>query len=106
MNGDNLDVALWLSADLRLLGGIIEKPQHIDITTDFTHSSDGLVLASTSTNTNREGVARVRYLYQVVDGFQIPASIAITSEQKLTWLFHLTDCKVQHGQAVNVRPTH
>jgi len=105
MAGNGLSVVLTLDDKLHLISGTVEKPQEIELTTDFVPGPNGLVLASGPTNTNHAGVASYRYTYQLIDGFQIPASVAVTSEQKMTWHYSLTDCKTQHGQVVHVRPS-
>ncbi|MBB5062327.1 hypothetical protein [Granulicella mallensis] len=42
----------------------------------------------------------------IVDGFQLPQNIGLTSEQnKMTLNYTLTDCKTQHGIVVHVAPS-
>jgi hypothetical protein len=77
----------------------------IEITTRFVGAPNGLVLSASSTDTNHAGVARFTYTYQVVDGFQLPHDLRLTSEQnKMTLNYTLTDCKAQHGIVVHVAP--
>ncbi|HEY5331175.1 MAG TPA: hypothetical protein VIJ79_14935 [Acidobacteriaceae bacterium] len=104
MNGEGLAAILTLDANLHLLSGVVEKPMHIELTTEFAPGIKGLVLAATSTNTNHAGIARFRYTYQLVDGFQLPASIWASSEQNMTWHYTLTDCRTAHAQVIQVRP--
>ena len=106
MDGPGITGKLTLDNDLHLVGGVFDTSQHIEITTKFVSASNGLVLAASSTNTNHIGVARFTYTYQAVDGFQLPQSIGLTSEQnKMTLNYTLTDCKVQHGIVVHVAPS-
>jgi hypothetical protein len=105
MEGQGITGKLALDNDLRLVSGIIDTSQHIEITTKFLSAPNGLVLAASSTDTDHAGVARFTYTYQVVDGFQIPERVGLTSEQnKMTLNYTLTDCKVQHGIVVHVAP--
>jgi hypothetical protein len=98
MDGPGITGKLTLDNDLHLLGGALDTSQHIEITTKFVSGANGLVLAASSTDTNHIGVARFTYTYQAVDGFQLPQSIGLTSEQnKMTLSYTLTGCKVQHG---------
>jgi hypothetical protein len=102
----NFDCAIDFDFDQHLVGGVVDTSQHIEITTKFVSTPNGLVLAASSTDTNHIGVARFTYTYQVVDGFQLPQSIGLTSEQnKMTLNYTLTDCKVQHGIVVHVAPS-
>jgi hypothetical protein len=105
MDGRGIRGKLILDHDLRLLSGTIDTSQHIEITTRFVSATDGLVLAESSTNTDHAGVARFTYTYQVVDGFELPWHVGLTSEQnKMTLNYILTDCKTQHGIVVLVAP--
>jgi len=104
MSGPDLAAVLTLDANLHLLSGVVEKPMHIELTTEFAPGDKGLVLAATSINTNHMGIARFRYTYQLVDGFQIPASVWANSEQNMTWRYTLTDCRTAHGQVIQLRP--
>jgi hypothetical protein len=106
MDGHGITGKLTLDNDLHLVGGVLDTSQHIEITTKFVSAPNGLVLAASSTDTNHLGVARFTYTYQVVNGFQLPQSIGLTSEQnKMTLNYTLTDCKVQHGIVVHVAPS-
>ena len=105
MHGQGIDGKLVLDQDLRLLSGIIDTSQHIEITTDFVNEQKGLVLAASSTNTDHAGIARFTYTYQTVDGFQIPLRVGLTSEQnRLTLNYTLTGCKTQHEIVIQVAP--
>jgi hypothetical protein len=105
MDGQGITGKLILDQDLHLVSGIIDTSQHIEITTKFVRAPNGLVLAASSTDTDHAGVARFTYTYQVVDGFQLPQHVGLTSEQnKMTLNFTLTDCKAQHGIIVHVAP--
>jgi len=105
MDGRGITGKLILDRDLHLLSGTIDTSQHIEITTRFVSAPNGLILAESSTNTNHAGVARFTYTYQVVDGFQLPWHIGLTSEQnKMTLNYTLTNCKTQHGIVVHVVP--
>lgn len=105
MDGKGITGKLILDHDLRLVSGIIHTSQHIEITTNFVSAPNGLVLAASSTDTNHAGVARFTYTYQVVDGFQLPQRVELTSEQnKMTLNYTLTDCRAQHGIVVRVAP--
>ena len=105
MDGQGITGKLILDHDLRLISGVFDTSQHIEITTKFVSASNGLVLAASSTDTNHIGVARFTYTYQVVDGFRLPQSVGLTSEQnKMTMNYTLTDCKAQHGIVVHVAP--
>jgi hypothetical protein len=105
LDGQGITGKLTLDHDLRLVSGIIDTSQHIEITTKFVSALNGLVLAASSTDTDHAGVARFTYTYQVVDGFQIPEHVGLTSEQnKMTLNYTLMDCKVQHGIVVHVAP--
>jgi hypothetical protein len=105
MDGQGITGKLSLDHDLRLVSGILDTSQHIEITTKFVSAPNGLVLAASSTDTDHAGVARFTYTYQVVDGFQLPQRVGLTSEQnKMTLNYTLTDCKAQHGIVVRVAP--
>jgi hypothetical protein len=105
MVGQGITGKLTLDPELRLVSGIMDTSQHIEITTLFVSAPNGLVLAASSTDTDHAGVARFTYTYQAVDGFQIPNHVGLTSEQnKMTLSYTLTDCKVQHGIVVHVAP--
>jgi hypothetical protein len=105
IDGQGITGKLILDQDLHLVSGIIDTSQHIEITTKFVRAPNGLVLAASSTDTDHAGVARFTYTYQVVDGFQLPQHVGLTSEQnKMTLNFTLTDCKAQHGIIVHVAP--
>jgi hypothetical protein len=106
MDGQGLTGNLILDHDLRLISGVFDSSQHIEITTKFVSAPNGLVLAASSTDTNHIGVARFTYTYQVVDGFQLPQSVGLTSEQnKMTMNYTLTDCRTQHAIVVHVVPS-
>lgn len=104
MQGENLDAVLTIDADLDILSGVVEKPMHIDMTTEFASGPHGLVLSKASTNTNHLGTVKYAYTYQAIDGFQIPEAISLTSPQNATLDYKLTDCKTQHGIVVKVQP--
>ncbi len=105
MDGQGITGKLILDHDLRILSGILDTSQHIEITTKFVSAPNGLVLAASSTDTNHSGVARFTYTYQVVDGFQLPQRVGLTSEQnKMTLNYTLTDCKTQHGIVIHLAP--
>ena len=105
MDGRGITGKLMLDHDLRILSGIIDTSQHIEITTTFVDAPNGLVLAASSTNTDHAGVARFTYTYQVIDGFQLPQHVEVASEQnKMRLNYTLTDCKTQHGIVVHVAP--
>ncbi len=105
MDGQGITGKLILDHDLRLVSGILDTSQHIEITTKFVTAPNGLVLAASSTNTDRIGVALFTYTYQVVDGFQLPQRVGLTSQQnKMTLNYTLTDCKAQHAIVVHVAP--
>jgi hypothetical protein len=107
MDGRGITGKLLLDHDLHIVSGILDTSQHIEITTKFVTSPKGLVLVASSTDTDHAGVARFTYTYQVVDGFQLPQRVGLTSEQnKMTLNYTLTDCKAQHGTVVHVaQPT-
>jgi hypothetical protein len=106
MDGQGITGKLVLDHDLHLVSGIVDTSQHIEITTKFVGAPNGLVLAASSTDTDHIGVARFTYTYQVVDGFQLPQSVGLTSEQnKMTLHYTLTDCRTQHGIVVHVAPS-
>ena len=103
IKGQGITGKLILDPDLHIMSGIIDTAQHIEITTKFVRAPNGLVLAESATNTDHTGVARFTYTYQVVDGFQLPQRVGLTSEQnKMTLNYTLTDCKTQHGTVVPV----
>lgn len=105
MDGRGITGKLILDNDLHLVSGVLNTSQHIEITTKFVSAANGLVLAASSTDTDHIGVVRFTYTYQVVDGFQLPQSISLTSEQnKMTLSYTLSDCKTQHGIVVHVAP--
>jgi glyoxylate utilization-related uncharacterized protein len=105
MEGQGITGKLSLDHDLHLVSGVIDTSQHIEITTTFVSAPKGLVLAASSTDTDHAGVARFTYTYQVVDGFQIPELVGLTSERnKMAMNYTLTDCKVQHGIVLQVAP--
>ena len=105
MDGQGITGKLILDNDLRLVSGIIDTTQHIEITSQFVNAPNGLVLAASSTDTDHAGVARYTYAYQVVDGFQLPQRVGLKSEQnKMTLNYTLTDCKTQHAIVVHVAP--
>ena len=105
MDGQGITGKLTLDHDLRIVSGIIDTSQHIEITTKFVSAPNGLILAASSTDTDHSGVARFTYTYQVVDGFQLPQRVGLTSEQnKMTLNYTLSDCKTQHGTVVRVAP--
>ncbi|MDP9050887.1 MAG: hypothetical protein M3O31_09245 [Acidobacteriota bacterium] len=105
MNGQGIIGTLTLDHDLHLVSGIIDTSQHIEITTKFASAPNGLVLSESSTNTDHAGVARFTYTYQMVEGFQLPEHVSLSSEQnKLTLNYTLTDCKAQHGVVIHVAP--
>jgi hypothetical protein len=105
MDGQGIKGKLVLDQDLHVVSGIMDTSQHIEITTKFVNAPNGLVLAESSTDTDHTGVARFTYTYQVVDWFQLPALVSVTSEpNKMTLNYTLTDCKAQHGIVVHVAP--
>lgn len=104
MEGGNLNAVLSITNDMQIISGVVEKPMHIDMTTKFENGLNGLVLASSTTNSNHLGIVKYAYTYQTVDGFQIPQSISLTSPQNLTLDYRLSDCKTQHGIVVKVKP--
>jgi len=105
MDGQGITGKLILDHDLHLVSGILDTSQHIEITTKFVSAPNGVVLAASSTDTDHIGVASFTYTYQVVDGFQLPQRVGLTSEQnKMTLNYTLTDCKTQHGIVVHVAP--
>lgn len=105
LQGDNLDSVLTLDKDLHLVSGVVEKPMHIEMTTTFTDGPNGLVLIAASTNTNHMGTVKYTYTYQTISGFQLPASIILSSPQNQTLRYSLSDCKTQHGIIVKVKPS-
>ena len=106
MDGQGITGKLILDHDLHLVSGILDTSQHIEITTKFVSAPNGLVLAASSTNTDHAGIARFTYTYQVIDGFQLPQRVGLTSEQnKMTLNYTLTECKTQHGIVVHVAPS-
>ena len=105
MDGQGITGKLILDHDLRLVSGILDTSQHIEITTKFVSASKGLVLVASSADTDHAGTVSFTYTYQVVDGFQLPQRVGLTSEQnKMTLNYTLTDCKAQHGIVVHVAP--
>ncbi len=105
MAGQGITGKLILGPDLRVYEGVIDTSQHIEITTKFVDAPTGLLLAASTTDINHAGVARFSYTYQLVDGFQLPQHVAVTSEQnRMTLNYTLTDCKTQHGIVVHVAP--
>ena len=105
MDGRGITGKLMLDHILRILSGIIDTSQHIEITTTFVDAPNGRVLAASSTNTDHAGVARFTYTYQVIDGFQLPQHVEVASEQnKMRLNYTLTDCRTQHGIVVHVAP--
>lgn len=106
MDGQGITGKLILDQDLHVVSGIVDTAQHIEITTKFVSAPNGLVLAASSTDTNHAGLARFTYTYQVIDGFQLPQRVGLTSEQnKMTLNYTLTDCKAQHGIVVHIAPS-
>jgi hypothetical protein len=105
MHGQGITGKLILDQDLRIVSGILDTSQHIEMSTKFVSAPNGLVLAASSTDTDHSGVARFTYTYQVVDGFQLPQRVGLTSEQNMMTLnYTLSDCKTQHGTVVRVAP--
>lgn len=105
MDGQGITGTLILDSDLRLVSGVIDTSQHIEITTKFVSAPKGLVLASSSTDTDHAGIASFTYTYQVIDGFNLPKDVGLSSEKnKMTLNYALTDCTVQHGVVVHVAP--
>ncbi len=105
LRGQGITGKLVLDQDLRLVSGVLDTTQHIEITTSFVNDSRGLVLAASSTNTDHAGIARFTYAYQLVDGFQLPQRVGLSSEpNKLALNYTLTDCKAEHGMVIHVAP--
>jgi hypothetical protein len=104
MTGEGLDSVLSLDSDLKITSMVVQQPMLIEGTTTFASGPNGLVLSAASTNANHSGLARYRYTYQSVDGFQLPSSVTLTSPQNLTLQFSLTNCTTQHGIVLTVKP--
>jgi hypothetical protein len=110
MIGPGVSAQLLLSKDMRLTSGVTMLPQPMRFTTDFASGPDGFLLTSlrtgSTTDPSAASEANFSYTYQLVQGFEIPLQITVTSATAETWRYSLTDCHVSKGIAVRALPVH
>lgn len=104
MDGPGVAGTLQTDAQLHLVSGIIEKPQHIEFVSKFVGGPSGLLLEANTTDMEHSGAAEFHYTYHGLDSFQLPETVTVKSAQGLRWQFTLGDCKVQRGIAVTNLP--
>ena len=108
MAGSNVSATLTLLPDMRIANVKSELPESLHFITDFVSGPNGYLLQSVKvgpgTGDQNKSNARFDYTFQNVQGFQLPATAAVTqyaSGEK--WFYTLTDCKTMTGIKVNVR---
>lgn len=108
MKGANISATLNLLPDMRITSVISELPQPQHFVTGFTTGPNGYLIQSVKTGSGTEAQtsweAIFSYHYQNIQGFQLPAEVAVT--QMATgekWEYSLDDCKVVTGTVVNVQ---
>jgi hypothetical protein len=108
MKGANVSATLNLLPDMRIASVTSELPQPQHFETDFAAGPNGYLLQSVKTGSGADSHvswdAVFAYRYQNIQGFQIPAGVAVT--QMATgekWEYSLDDCKAVTGTVVNVR---
>jgi len=72
MNGSGVDATLLLDAELRLTSGVVQLPQDLRFTTEFTNGPDGYLLQSVRTGSTAGpgtgGEVAFAYRYQTIPG--------------------------------------
>ena len=108
MKGANVSATLNLLPDMRIASVISELPQPQQFVTEFATGPNGYLLQSVKTGSGAEGQASwdaiFAYRYQNIQGFQLPAEVAVT--QVATgekWDYSLDDCKAMTGAVVNLQ---
>ncbi|HEV2644982.1 MAG TPA: hypothetical protein VGU46_01315 [Acidobacteriaceae bacterium] len=97
---------LLLAPDLRLTSGVSQLPQSMRFTTKFGQGPNGFLLNSITTGDTTDGTATrdasFSYMYQSVQGFELPSSVTIKPAAPEIWHYALTDCKVQTGIRIKI----
>jgi hypothetical protein len=108
MKGANVSASLDLLPDMRITSVISELPQPLHFATEFVSGQNGYLLQSVKTGSGAGSQASwdaiFEYQYQTIQGFQLPAKVAVT--QVATgekWDYSLDDCKAVTGKVVNVQ---
>lgn len=104
MNGPGVGGTLRVDPELRLVGGTMDEPQHIDFASKFVTGSNGLLLDENTVEVDQSGPTDFHFTYHQIDSYQLPETITVKSAQGLRWQFALDDCKTQHGIVVKVLP--
>lgn len=108
MKGVNVSATLSLLPDMRITGVISELPQPLHLATEFTTGPNGYLIQSVKTGsgagTQTSWDAIFAYRYQNIQGFQLPAEVAVThAATGEKWDYSLGDCKAVTGTVVNVQ---
>lgn len=109
LNGTGVAATLLLAQDLRITSGVSQLPQATRFTTEFVKGPHGFLLTSVKTadtNEPQNQVAEFSYVYQDVDGFQIPSRVTVKPSTSEAWNYELTDCKVKKGVVIKVGLPH
>ena len=108
LNGPDLASTLLLGPDMRVTSGVARLPQPMRVIPEFSPGPNGLLVSSLRINDKTDAATATdnvfSFTYQNVEGFQIPASIAIKSASPETWHYTLTGCKVQKRVAAKMEP--
>jgi hypothetical protein len=108
MKGMNVSATLNLLPDMRITSVTSELPLQQHFATEFTSGPNGYLIQSVKTGAGADAHtswnAIFAYVYQDIQGFQLPAQVNVT--QVATgekWDYSLDDCKAVTGKIVNVQ---
>lgn len=108
MKGANVSATLNLLPDMRITSVTSELPQLQHFATEFATGPDGYLIQSVKIGSGIETQASwdaiFAYRYQNIQGFQLPAEVAVT--QVATgekWDYSLDNCKTMTGTVLNVQ---
>jgi hypothetical protein len=107
MSGDGVEGVLRLTPDLRLVSGV-SRSQSFQFATKFVDGPQGLLLQEIQTepisNDGSGGKSNFSFVFQDVDGFELPSEVTVTQPIGEVWRVGFTDCKVTRGPTINVAP--
>lgn len=109
MSGTNLSATLALTPDMRITSVVSQLPQPLQFATEFIDGPEGYLLKSVKTTSDIGSDVKWEstfgYAYKDVQGFQLPADLAVTQQATPeTWRYSLDDCKAVTGITLKVGP--
>lgn len=108
MRGANVSAILNLLPDMRITSVTSELPQPQHFATEFISGPNGYLIHSVKTGSGADAQgswnAIFSYDYQNIQGFQLPADVAVTQAATgESWDYSLSDCKAVTGEVLNVQ---